>query len=216
MRTKSGSSSINGVTELLVRALCDVRPNYPSDGAYLYCQTQSNQQSLFHTARFLVENSFTTKILILQTEAKGGFPGFNEWKPQLQAAGITEEQIEGVEAGQLSLLNTLVESEALIRSAKKMGYNSLFVIAPPFQQLRAFMTAATVVLREYPELKLYSYPAQAMSWHEFVVHSQGTLMATRKDLIHSEFDRIARYQKKGDLASYKEVLQYLDARQDES
>ena len=71
------------------------------------------------------------------------------------------------------------------------------------------MTAVTVALRIYPQLLLYSYPAVAMPWHEYVVHSQGTLQATRSELLHSEWDRIDTYQKKGDLASFAEVLTYL-------
>ena len=109
-------------------------------------------------------------------------------------------------------LNTLVESETLIGYAKQNGYSSLFVVAPPFQQLRAFMTAVTVALREYPELLLYSYPAVAMPWREEVVHSQGTLKATRSELIHAEFERIDTYQNKGDLASFEDVLAYLNNR----
>ena len=74
------------------------------------------------------------------------------------------------------------------------------------------MTAVTVALREYPELLLYSYPAVAMPWQEEVVHSQGTLKATRSELIHMEFERINKYQNKGDLASFEEVLTYLNNR----
>jgi len=199
-------------TELIVRVLCDERPELPVNGAYLYCQTDGNQQSLFQTALFLIDNSFTSKILILQTEAKCGYPGFSQWKGQLLATGLTEEQIEGVEIIELPILHTLIESEALIHFARQEGFTSLLVLAPPFQQLRAFMTAVTVAIREYPELLLYSYPAVAMPWQEEVVHSQGTLQATRSELIHMEFARINTYQEKGDLASFDDVATYLDNR----
>lgn len=199
-------------TELLTRTLCDSRPEFPVDGAYLYCQTESNQQSLFQLARFLVENSYTSKILALQTGAQCGYPGFGPWRQQLRGMEIADEQIEGVDVGIIQQLNTLTESEAVIRFARQKGYAALFVVAPPFQQLRAYMTAVTVTLRLYPQLQLYSYPATAMPWHENVVHSQGTLQATRRELIHAELDRIDRYQKKGDLASFEDVLTYLENR----
>jgi hypothetical protein len=76
------------------------------------------------------------------------------------------------------------------------------------------MTAITVVLREYPALKLYSHPAFTMPWQEEAVHSQGTLKATRSELIHMELERINKYQKKGDLASFDEILTYLNNRQE--
>jgi len=100
-----------------------------------------------------------------------------------------------------------------IRFARQHSYRSLFVVAPPFQQLRAFMTAVTVALREYPELLIYSYPGVAMSWQEEVIHSQGTLKAKRRDLIQEELERIEKYQSKGDLASPERVLSYLNKRE---
>ncbi len=204
---------MNDTIELLTRALCDLRPKNPTNGAYLYCQTISNQQSIFKAALSLLNNSLTYKILILNTKAKSGYPGFTEWKQQLQQLGLYEEQIEGVINKETSMLNTLIESEAIIRFAKQHSYRSLFVVAPPFQQLRAFMTAVTVALREYPELLIYSYPGVAMSWQEEVIHSQGTLKAKRRDLIQEELERVEKYYSKGDLASPGQVLSYLNKRE---
>lgn len=99
------------------------------------------------------------------------------------------------------------------RFAKQHSYHTLFVVAPPFQQLRAFMTAVTVAFREYPELLIYSHPGVAMSWQEEVIHSQGTLRAKRRDLIQEELERIEKYQTKGDLASPEQVLGYLNKRE---
>jgi hypothetical protein len=204
---------MNGTIELLTRTLCDLRPKNPTNGAYLYCQTRGNQQSIFQSAQFLLNNSLTSKILILNTEAKSGYPGFNEWKQQLQQLGLSVEQIEGIKNKETSMLNTLIESEALVQFAKQRGYHSLFVVAPPFHQLRALMTAVTVTLREYPELLIYSYPGIAMPWQEEVVHSQGTLKAKRRDLIQEELERIEKYQDKGDLALFEQVLTYLNKRE---
>jgi len=204
---------MNDTIELLTRALCDLRPKNPTNGAYLYCQTRSNQQSVFQAAQFLLNNPLTYKILVLNTKAKSGFPGFAEWRQQLQQLGLSEEQIEGVRDKETSMLNTLIESEAIVRFAKQHSYRSLFVVAPPFQQLRAFMTAVTVALREYPELLLYSYPGVAMFWQEEVIHSQGTLRAKRRDLIQEELERIEKYQSKGDLATPEQVLSYLNKRE---
>jgi len=172
-----------------------------------------NQQSIFQAARFLLSNALTHRILILNTKAKSVYPGFTEWKQQLHQLGLSEEQIEGVLNIETSMLNTLIESEAIIRFARQHNYHSLFVVAPPFQQLRAFMTAVTVALREYPELLIYSYPGVAMSWQEEVIHLQGTLKAKRRDLIQEELERIVKYQSKGDLASPEQVLSYLNKRE---
>jgi hypothetical protein len=204
---------MNDTIELLTRVLCDLQPENPTNGAYLYCQTKSNQQSIFQAAHFLLNNTLTHRILILNTKAKKGYPGFVEWKKQLHQLGLSEEKIEGVLNKETLMLNTLIESEAIIRFARQHSYHSLFVVAPPFQQLRAFMTAVTVALREYPELLIYSYPGVAMPWQEEVIHSQGTLKAKRCDLIQEELERIEKYQSKGDLASPDQVLSYLNKRE---
>jgi len=203
---------MNETLELLTRTLCDLQPKASTNGAYLYCQTQGNQQSVFQAARFLLNNSITSKILILQTKAKSGYSGFDEWNHQLQELCLPGRKIEGIKSEETAGINTLIESEALIRFAKHKGYRSLFVVSAPFHQLRAFMTGVTVAIREYPELLIYSYPGVTMPWQEEVAHSQGTLKAKRYDLIHEEFARIDKYQNKGDLASYEQVLSYLNNR----
>lgn len=132
----------------------------------------------------------------------------------MQTAGIKQKQITGVDIGSTSSINTLIESQALIRFARKQRYCSIVVVAPPFQQLRAFMTAVTVALSEYPQLQIYSYPTCAMPWQEEIVHSQGTLKEMPSALIHSELKRIDTYQKKGDLSLFEPVLTYLNQRQE--
>jgi len=87
---------MNDTIELLTRVLCDLQPENPTNGAYLYCQTKSNQQSIFQAAHFLLNNALTHRILILNTKAKSGYPGFTEWKQQLHQLGLSEDQIEGV------------------------------------------------------------------------------------------------------------------------
>lgn len=198
--------------ELLTRTLCDSLPSYGVDGAYLYCQTKTNEQSVFETGRFLRKNALASKILILQAQALSGFPGYSHWLKQLQDIGLSRDEIEGIQIGKTSIIHTLIESEALVDYLKCNNYTSVFVVAPPFQQLRAFMTAVTVTLREYPELLVFSYPGVSKPWQDTVIHSQGHLQSSRKDLIRSELERITTYQRKGDLASFNEVLEYLDGR----
>jgi hypothetical protein len=198
--------------ELLTRVLCDMRPPAPADAAYLYCQTAGNAPSLFVTARELIADCSARKILILHSDAKSGYPGYPQWKQQLLGAGLSEAHIEGVEIQETAVIQTLIESEALIRHAWRKQFASLVVVASPFQQLRAFMTAVTVAVRLYPGLAVYSRPGRALPWQDQVLHSQGTLKAKRSELIGAELERIAGYQKKGHLAPFEQVLTYLTAR----
>lgn len=198
--------------ELLIRVLCDTRPEVVADGAFLFSQTENNQESVFLAARELLENSVARTILFINTPAKSGYPGYTVWKRELEELGISEDQIEGVNAADTATLNTLIESEALVRFAKLRGYERLIVVSSPFHQLRALMTAVTVALREYPDLQIHSQPGPALPWLQTAVHSQGTLESSRNKLIWSEIERIEKYQKKGDLGSFDEALKYLNMR----
>ncbi len=110
------------------------------------------------------------------------------------------------------MLHTLIESQGVVRFARRRGYQRLIVTSSPFHQERAFMTAVTVALREYPTLKIYSYPGEPQPWDEVVTHSQGKLTGTRAELIAEEQKRIEKYTAQGDLAERREVLRYLRAR----
>lgn len=112
------------------------------------------------------------------------------------------------------ILHTLVESQKLVRFAKARGYERLVVVSAPFHQERAFMTVVSVALREYPSLKVYSYPGEPQPWDEVVTHSQGKLRGTRAEMVAQEHKRIETYTAQGDLAPRANILKYLSSRDD--
>ncbi len=198
--------------ELLTRILCDTLPPATADGAYLFGQTNDNQESVFLSAQELIARARVRRILIADAGPKSGYPGMHAWRSALTARGISDAVIEEVPVEPTSTLNTLREANALIRHARKKGYCSIVVTAAPFHQERAFITAVSAALGAYPDLRLYSYPGYSLAWDDLVIHSQGTVSDTRAGLIASEQERIVIYQGKGDLASSSQVLSYLRKR----
>jgi uncharacterized SAM-binding protein YcdF (DUF218 family) len=198
--------------QLLIRVLCDTQPPAVTDGAYLFGQTTDNEESVFAAAGQLLTAMLTRRVLLAHTEPMSGYPGFKAWQQALHRQGIGNLQIEGVTGISSPMLHTLIEAEALVRFAKAQGYRSLYVVAPPFHQPRAFMTAVTAALRVYPDLQLYSYPGAALPWQAEVAHSQGQARGTRSELVAGELERIRTYHEKGDLASVETVLDYLNKR----
>ena len=57
----------------------------------------------------------------------------------------------------------------------------------------------SVVLREFPGLRMYNRVGAALPWDETAVHSQGALQCTRSEFIRGELARIEWYRNKGDL-----------------
>lgn len=201
--------------ELTVRVLMDALPLEPLEGAYLYAQTEDNEQSVLAMAPILLENSTVERLLVADSPPRCGYPGIERWKPALLELGVSEEQLLLVPTAEYENLNTLTEASAVIELVKQEGIESLLVTAHPVHQMRAFMTMATVAMREAPGLRLYSLPALPQPWGAEAVHSQGLVRAVRHQLLHSEWERLERYRLKGDLASVPEVLGYLNRRDSE-
>lgn len=198
--------------ELLLRILCDTRPAEGADAAYLFAQTEPNQESVFVTARELLERAAVGKVLISDCDRKSGYIGAEAYRQAMIEFGIPETAIEDVPMEPTEILHTLVEAEAVVRFAKGKGHQRLIVVSAPFHQERAFMTMVTVTLRDCSALKLYSVPGRAQSWDEVVTHSQGRLTGTRAQLIAQEQQRIRTYTAQGDLAPREAVLAYLRSR----
>lgn len=196
------------LTELLFRIFNDTRPVTPPDAAYLFGQTVDNQASSFAAAA----RSKAINLLILDTQPRSGYPGCKVWREALIKEGIEPDRIQAVPMMDDLLLNSRTESIALMQYAVKKGFQSLEIIAPPFHQPRAFMTAVTIALEENIDVAIQNRPGKAFSWNDTASHSQGTLKAPRSDLIHTELERIEIYQTKGDLASNSTVLEYLNHR----
>jgi hypothetical protein len=200
------------LNELSIRVLCDIRAKITVDGAVLYSQTKDNQNSVILAAKNILYNKLAKKILFIKSGPISGYPGFSTWTSELNKLGIQSNDMVGVELMKTNSLNTLIESQAFINYAVQKKYRSLYVVSSPFHQLRAFMTLVTVALRYYPEILIFSYTGISLPWLDKVVHSQGTLSGTRKDIIKAEFERIEKYKQKGDLSSEIKIIEYLNKR----
>ncbi len=198
--------------ELLVRILADVRPAALAEAAYLFSQTEPNQPSVFTAARELLQHSLAVRLWISDCTPKSGYVGATACRRAMIEFGLPARAIEEVPMEPTEILHTLIEAQGVVRWARRRGCQRLIVSSAPFHQERAFMTAVTAALREYPALKIYSYPGAPQPWDEVVTHSQGTLAGTRAELLVEEQRRIEKYTAQGDLAPRRAVLEYLRTR----
>jgi len=198
--------------ELLLRIFADVRPAGMADAAYLFAQTEPNQESVFIAARDLIERGRVRRVLISDCTAKSGYIGSVACRAAMVAAGVPREAIEEVPMEPTEILHTGIEADRTIQFAKARGYDRLLVVAAPFHQERAFISVVTAVLRQDPSLKVYSHPGEPQPWDEVVTHSQGKLRGTRSKLIAEELKRIDLYTAQGYLLPRSAVLEYLRTR----
>lgn len=199
-------------SKALVRVLCDIQPTKTANAVYLNAQTNDNSKSVLLAAKFLFNKNLINEIILLDTKQHQGYSGYADWKDKLIHLGISEKHITGAKLDAPLIHNTLSESQAFVRLSKLKRHRCINLCASPFHQLRAFMTAVHVLKQEMPKLKVFSYPGIPLPWVHFVKHSQGNLTARRDDLIESEFLRIEKYHRLGNLISIKQLVKYLDDR----
>ena len=198
-------------TELLLRVFSDMLP-MEAKVAYLFGQTEPNQESVFAAGRELIDRGPLRTLWISGGRSRSGYLGAVATRRAMIEAGIPADAIEEVPMEPTGILHTGIESEKVVQFARVRGLSQLIAVSSPFHQERAFMAMATAAMRGHPALKVYSYPGRPQRWNELVTHSQGTLTGTRAELIAEERKRIQLYNAQGDLASRAEVLHYLRAR----
>ncbi len=198
--------------ELLLRILADVPAAGIADAAYLFAETESNQESVFVAARDLLERKRVRRLWIAGCAPKSGYVGAAAYRDAMIETGIPADVIAEVPMEPTDILHTRIESDATVQFAKAQRYERLLVVAAPFHQERAFMSMVTAVLREYPSLRVYSHPGAPQLWDEVVTHSQGTLRGTRAELIAAELQRIETYTAGGELLPRSAILAYLRTR----
>lgn len=202
---------MNERIELLLRILCDVLPAR-AEAAYLFAETEPNQESVFAAGRQLLDEGRVEKLLISDCGPRSGYVGAAAYRQAMSRHGIAPEAIEEVPMEPTEILHTGIEAQAAVRHAKTKGYESLILVSIPLHQERAFIAVASIALREYPSLRLYSLPGRAQPWDEVVTHSQGVQKATRAAWIAAEQERIEEYIGLGYLEPRGRIREYLRAR----
>ncbi|MEK7169299.1 MAG: hypothetical protein AAB377_01025 [Patescibacteria group bacterium] len=209
---KSITSSYLELDELITRVLCDSATSGRVEAAYLFGETKDNQSSVLKAAGFLYSLGPVKKLGLCGMPEGFGYPGFKNWRNELVEMGVKKEDIYSVPPSDKFPPSTDAEAWGLVDYAKNNGWKSVFIIAPPLHQLRAFVSVVSAVVKSKSNLLVYSFPGIPQSWEEHITHSQGILKGTRSELLANELAKIEKYYKNGDLISAAEVLKYMDER----
>jgi hypothetical protein len=200
--------------ELFLRALSDPLPAEGLEALFLFGQTVDNQEASFATAERLHRRFPDLQLLMLAGGPRSGYPGFDPWRKALEARGIGSDRIHPLPPADTPIVHTRIEALALIDYLSAGPYQRVGITAAPFHQVRAFMTAISVVLEARSDALLYSCPGAPQPLLAPASHSQGAHSDRRLDLIAPELERIEIYQQKGDLAATAAILAYLARRDD--
>lgn len=101
--------------------------------------------------------------------------------------------------------HTLEQAQQVISKVKELGLTSLAITASPYHVLRAYLTILKQSLKAGVQIPMIVVPTEVAPAR---ANSESGLNSW--ELLPAELDRITRYQKQGDVASFIELQQYLD------
>jgi len=196
----------------LVRVMADDVPDQKPDAAYLVGETIDNASSVLLRGAQLWKQGLVPKIAIQKGGEGFGYCGYEYSRRQLLLGGVPANHIIP-----MPILSEFEEGK-IVHMAMDLKWRRVYIVAPPFHQLRSFITAVTAADHAYPELKIYNYVGVPLSWKKPAIHSQGTFSGNRIELFLGEIQRIQTYQEASvkapltPLVSIERALAYLDQR----
>lgn len=107
---------------------------------------------------------------------------------------------------------TDAEAIGLVDFTREQGWKSVYLIAPPLHQFRAFYSLASAILKAGSDLVVWNWVSGTRGWNERIKHSQTAPEDIRWNLLSGELEKIETYFRKGDHVSAKEVLEYIARR----
>lgn len=198
--------------ELILRIFSDIEPPTPADAVYIFGQTSDNEKSVFIAAVNLFSRGKVKAIAFGHGGCLVSGEAYQpDWLKKLCELGVPEKSIIPIQINS-KLAHTHSEALALISCAHQELWKTLYIISPAFHQIRAFVNTISIVLHNYPELKVFSKIGEPLPWIMEATHSQNITRGKRSELIFGEWRRILKYCAKGDLATAKQILAYLNER----
>ena len=132
-------------------------------------------------------------------DEKSGAFTYEKVKPLILEAGVPEKDLilEGKSK------NTYEQAVEIMLLAQQNNWKRIILVASHYHSYRAFLTFLCVLKQKRPKLIMDMAVAKDLDWYE------ETGWGRRIDLLASELDKIDAYQKKNNVATYAEGLEYL-------
>lgn len=140
-------------------------------------------------------------------QGRNGYPGPLAWRVALAALGVSDDQvIDTVGHG----YNTKSEMDDFLELAAAKHWSMTLAVTQQPHALRAMLGAVKSLadrnLRHFTVVPVWPH---LFDWNRECHGSQGVGPYPRLQWIDEEFDRIPRYQEKGDLATLDDLFKYL-------
>lgn len=132
-------------------------------------------------------------------DEKSGAYSFDKIKPLILGYGIPKAHLMHESASK----NTYEQAIEIVKIAKEKNWNRITLVASHYHSYRAFLTFLRVIKKEMPNLLMDMASVKDQDWFE------ENTWGRRIDLLEKEFEKIDLYQKKDNVASFAEGVEYL-------
>ncbi len=205
------------VDEVAIRILCDYCPRSVVDVGVVFGETAENDRVALEGSASLYQRRKILKVALTMFpgEKKGEFlmRGFDAWRKDLLTLGVLRRDVVAFGLSKDFPPCTDAEAIGFVDFAKKKGYRSTYIIAPPIHRIRAFISLVSATIKAGYDLRVYSYSTETQDWTREACFSFQTLpKGSRAKQLAYEFEKRRIYFEKGDHVSHRELLRYLDRR----
>ena len=168
--------------QLNTLVLCDTPSTEKPDAFYIFAEPATHIDLLVSAVAPIAKQR---KIKVAICGGVGQGYDFRVWFKALRENGLKEDEIVLISPDEY--LNTITESTKLAQHAKMFGWKNIWITAPPFQQLRAFITLASMLKKEFWYAKIFNMLALPIDWYKEIIHYHGEVRG--KPFVDERLDR---------------------------
>ena len=203
-----------GLLQVAHRVLRDVTPPQgKADATFLFGEMPENQDGVLAKAAQLIAEGCVGSLYLSELHGRGFPPHALLWKDELAKRGVPKDSIICIVGDFLENPSTYSEVQFLMHQ-RPNAWRTLYIIAEPFHQLRAFCTLASEIITTGTDLWVYNATPNQSDWLEPVTHSNGRTKDIRAGMIVHELERIWKYhdEGRGNILHPSCLVEYLNER----
>lgn len=194
-------------------------PHQPVDVLLFHNRSYGDYTGLFEIARKMFEEGRVRFIAVTNNEGER----FGSTIPFEANPGMTEcirllTQEQKIPANRIlypesRAFNAREENSTFLELSRQNEWRTGVILTQPHQLLRAMLGMVQTMEQQEYQMGVYTTAPSSTPWQEVVRGNQGTDLKPRVEHIADELERIHRYQTSGELATFDQLLDYLEARE---
>lgn len=194
------------------------QPQKPVDVLFFHNRSFGDYTDLFEIAGEMFRRGRVRFIAVTNNEGERfgstvsseANPGKTWCTENLLTRGIP---IENISYPHAMAFHTRQENYAFLELSIQRSWTSGTILTQPHQLLRATLGMVQAMKEVGYVMEIFTAAPPFTPWQEEVRGSQGTDFKPRVEHIADELARVFRYQATGELATFSELLEYLEARE---